>query len=98
MNHDDKTTSRADMLAKLAMAPIAIGALAALRAEAEAAATMDPKSPSVAYQTKPNAGKQCSTCSLFIAGKDAKSNGTCQVVKGPISPSGWCKLYSPKAK
>ena len=96
MNHDDNTTSRAGMLQKLAMAPIAIGAFAALQAQAEADATMT--QAAAAYQPKPNAGKQCSTCSLFIKGKDAKSNGTCKLVKGAISPSGWCKFYSPMAK
>ncbi len=90
----DKTT-RAGMLQKLAVAPIAIGALAALQAEAEAAASVDPKAAS--YQTKPNGGKQCSTCSLFIAGKTAKGPGTCKIVKGSISPTGWCKFYSAKA-
>lgn len=95
MNHDDKTTSRAGMIQKLAMAPIAIGALAALRAEAEAAATVDQKA--AAYQGTPKNGQQCSTCTLFIPGKTATANGTCKIVKGTISPKGWCKFYSRKA-
>lgn len=92
----DKST-RAGMIQKLAVAPIAIGALAALQAEAEAAASVDPKAAS--YQTKPNGGKQCSTCSLFIPAKSSpmKSAGTCKIVKGAISPTGWCKFYSAKA-
>jgi len=92
----DKPT-RAGMIQRLAVAPIAIGALAALQAEAEAAASVDPKAAS--YQTKPNGGKQCSTCSLFIPAKSTpmKSAGACKLVKGAISPTGWCKFYSAKA-
>jgi len=95
MNHDDNTTSRAGMIQKLAMAPIALGAFAALRAEAEADATMDPKT--AAYQTTPKSGAQCSTCSLYIPGKSMSANGTCKLVKGAISPKGWCKFYAKKA-
>lgn len=97
MNDNDKRTTRAAIIQKLAVAPIAIGALAALRAEADAAATVDQKA--AAYQTTPNGGKQCSGCSLFIPAKSApmKSAGTCKLVKGSISPHGWCKFYTPKA-
>jgi hypothetical protein len=98
MKHND-TTTRAGMLQKLAAAPIAIGALAALRAQAEAAATMDPKSPAVAYVAKSTKkGQECAGCNFFIPNKDAKKPGTCQLVKGPINPGGWCKLFSPKKK
>ena len=48
--------------------------------------------PAVAkYQTTPKGKAQCSTCSSFIA------PGSCKVVSGEISPSGWCSLYSAKA-
>ena len=92
----DQRTSRAGMLQKLAAAPLAIGALAAIRAEADAAPTMDQKA--AAYQTKPNGGKKCSGCSLFIPGKGnaMKANGTCKLVKGSISPNGWCKFFTAK--
>ena len=94
---NDKET-RGAMLQKLAAAPIAIGALAALRAEAQAAATMDPKA--AGYVTHPNGNKECDGCALFIPAKTnpTKANGTCQVVKGSISPKGYCNLFSPKAK
>lgn len=94
---NDKITTRAGMIQKLAVAPFAIGVLAALQSEAEAAPTMDQKA--AAYQSKPNAGKQCSGCNLFIPAKSApmKSAGTCKLVKGSISPTGWCKFYSAKA-
>ena len=93
---NDNTTTRAGMIQKLAMAPIAIGAFAALQAEAEAAATMTQQA--AAYQPKPKAGKQCSDCTFYIPGKSASANGTCKLVKGSISPKGWCKFFAPKAK
>lgn len=95
MNDNDKT-SRGEMLRKVAMAPIAIGAFAALQQSAQAAPNMTQKAAS--YQDKPNAGKQCDGCSLFIPGKTKTANGTCKLVQGSISPHGWCKFYSPKAK
>lgn len=98
MNDDDKTIPRSRMLAKLLLAPIAIGAFAALRAEADAAPTMDKKA--AAYVTHPNGHKECSGCALFIAAKSnpKKSAGTCKLVKGPIAPNAYCKFFTPKAK
>ncbi|MBV8198333.1 MAG: high-potential iron-sulfur protein [Candidatus Eremiobacteraeota bacterium] len=95
---DDEKTSRAGMIQKLAVAPIVIGALAALQAEAQAAPTMDQKA--AAYQSKPNGGKKCSGCSLFVPAKKdpMKANGACNLVKGSISPNGWCKFFTAKAK
>jgi hypothetical protein len=90
--------TRGSVLQKLALAPIAIGALAMLRTEeAEAAATMDPKA--AGYVTKPNGKKQCSNCSLYIAAKTKpdKTPGACQVVKGKILPTAYCNLYAPKS-
>ena len=96
MNDNDKTISRSEMIQKLALAPIAIGALAALRAEADAAATIDQKT--AAYVTHPNGSKQCSGCSLFIPAKSnpMKSAGACKLVKGKIQPNGYCKFFSAK--
>jgi len=48
------------------------------------------------YQSTPNNGKQCSTCTFFIAGKTATANGTCKIVQGDISPKGYCIAYSAK--
>ena len=96
MEKNDAILSRSDLLRKLAMTPIAIGALAALTAPAEAAGTMDPKA--AAYQTTPKGTAKCLGCSLYIPAKTnpAKSNGACNIVKGSISPNGWCKYYAPK--
>ena len=97
MNDDDKTISRGGMIQKLALAPLAIGALVALRAEADAAASVDQKT--AAYQTHPSGSKKCSGCSLFIPAKTnpMKSPGTCKLVKGSIQPNGYCKFFSAKA-
>lgn len=98
MNDDDKRISRGGMMQRLAVAPIEIGAFAALQKEAEAAASIDQKT--AAYVNHPNGGKQCSGCSLFLPAKKnpMKEDGACKLVKGKISPHGWCKFYSPKPK
>ncbi len=95
---NDNNMTRGRVLQKLALAPIAIGALAMLRIEeAEAAATMDPKA--AGYVTKANGKKMCSNCSLFLPAKSTpmKSAGACQVVKGKILPTAYCNLYAPKS-
>ncbi len=98
MNDDDTRLSRADMIKRSAFVPIAIGAFAALGGRADAAPTMDPKA--AAYVPHPVGGKQCSGCSLYVPAKSnpMKSPGGCTLVKGSISPSGYCKFYAPKAK
>jgi hypothetical protein len=45
----------------------------------------------VQYQTTPNAGAMCSTCTNFVA------PNACKVVSGSISPNGWCVAYAPKS-
>jgi hypothetical protein len=50
------------------------------------------------YVDHPSGSKKCSGCSLYIANKDAKKNGTCKVVAGSISPNGYCIAYAPKKK
>lgn len=54
-----------------------------------AAAKMAPAG--AAYQDTPKGDQQCSNCSLFQA------PGSCQLVDGVISPSGWCKYWVKKA-
>jgi hypothetical protein len=96
--NDRNTISRAGMIEKLIAAPIAIGAFAALQAEAQAAASIDPKT--AGYVMHPVGGKQCSGCVQFIpaASNPMKSSGKCKLVKGSISPNGYCKFFSAKAK
>jgi High potential iron-sulfur protein len=50
----------------------------------------------VQYQDKPNGDKQCSRCAFFIPGETATANGTCKLVEGVISPSGYCIAFNAK--
>jgi hypothetical protein len=43
------------------------------------------------YQATPKAKAQCSGCTSFIA------PGSCKLVSGAISPSGWCILFAAKS-
>jgi len=51
---------------------------------------------SVQYQAKPNGDKQCSKCNFFIPGQTADAKGTCKIVDGVISPSGYCIAFNAK--
>ncbi len=90
-----KKFTRGDVLAKLAMAPIAIGALAAFQSEA-AAATKSAKS-AVQYVDKSPNGKLCSQCRFYIPGKSKTDKGGCQIVEGDIAPGGYCVAWSAKS-
>ena len=93
----DKNISRGHLLQRLAIAPIAVGALAALRIEADAAAKT-PQS-AVQYVNHPSGGKKCSGCKFFQAAKTNpdKANGACQIVQGAISPNGYCVAFAAKS-
>jgi hypothetical protein len=41
------------------------------------------------------AGKNCESCQQFIAGKDGC--GSCKLLKGPVHPWGYCKVYAQKS-
>jgi High potential iron-sulfur protein len=43
-----------------------------------------------------DATKHCALCSLFVAPTQTGC-GACKVLKGPINPNGYCKLYVAKA-
>jgi len=85
--------NRKDALRNLVVLPALAGLVAATTTIAQA---KGPKSQ-FKYQDKPNGNQQCSECSLFVPGTSASAAGTCKVVEGEISPSGWCTAYSPKA-
>ena len=44
------------------------------------------------YQDKPKGEQRCDGCAHFLA------PGSCKLVDGKISPSGWCILYAAKPK
>ncbi|HVB49452.1 MAG TPA: hypothetical protein VNF69_13800 [Burkholderiales bacterium] len=64
---------------------------------------------SVHYQDRPIDGKMCGMCRYFIPpggeaghgmmggtmGPGMMSEAACQLVQGPISPMGYCVLYTP---
>lgn len=49
------------------------------------------------YQTRPLGSEACANCVHFEPGPTAKAQGACSVVKGSISPHGYCIAYSPRA-
>lgn len=44
----------------------------------------------------PDPTKPCSTCQQYTPAPSASACGGCKLVKGPISPSGTCKLWVAK--
>jgi hypothetical protein len=89
MNSESKTTSRRSAL-KVGIAVIAGTSVVALAPRASAQSAQAAPA-SVAYQTKPNNGAQCSGCVQFVA------PNACKIVSGVIAADGWCELYSPKS-
>ena len=67
----------------------AAGAVISLLPVRQAAAKM--AQTSVGYQTTPKGDQQCGNCSLF------QPPGSCTLVDGAISPTGWCKFWVKKA-
>lgn len=47
--------------------------------------------------SSPQPDKHCKICNLFQAPSDPAQCGTCQVVKGPIHPKGYCTAFVAKA-
>jgi hypothetical protein len=94
---EEQKFTRGDVLAKLAIAPIAIGALASLQLEAEAA-SKSAKS-AVQYVDKSPNGKLCSQCRFYLPAKMMKKTmkGNCQIVAGPIAPGGYCVAFAAKS-
>jgi len=40
------------------------------------------------YRAQPNGQQRCEICVQF------KPPGSCQIVAGPISPTGWCQFFT----
>ncbi len=45
----------------------------------------------------PEPSKLCSNCALYIPAEAGAPCGGCNLIKGPISPNGWCTSWVPKA-
>lgn len=86
---NDKTATRRTALKTGLGLLAATGALGVATSARAQSAKADPST--VAYQTKPSNGQQCSTCTSFI------TPASCALVSGTIAPTAWCELYSPKS-
>jgi hypothetical protein len=76
--------------ALLQMTAPALGAVAAIVARAvPAQAVIKISQAAVAYQDHPEGDKRCGKCMQF------QSPSSCKLVDGPISPNGFCRLFTP---
>jgi hypothetical protein len=48
---------------------------------------------SVAYQSEPKDGEQCTGCRYYIPDRNDDGLGACAVVEGKIEPAGWCASF-----
>jgi hypothetical protein len=76
------------------MAGVAALGVAALRVRSAAAKV--PKSDFL-YQDHAHDGKSCGQCRFFSAPNPSASVGTCAIVTGEISRTGWCTAFTPGA-
>ncbi len=88
------STTRRAFLAGAVVLPALAGLVSVAAARADASKTSQ---ASMHYQTTPSDGKQCSGCNFFTPGSSASGNGSCKIVDGSISPSGYCIAYSAKS-
>ena len=42
----------------------------------------------------PQEGKTCDNCALYVAAAEGAQCGTCQTIKGPIHPKGYCDIWT----
>ena len=61
-----------------------------LLAGSAAAAASKMVQKAAGYQDKPMGKARCDGCTLW------QTPASCKLVEGPISPAGWCNLYSAK--
>jgi hypothetical protein len=89
----EKPSDLAARPSRRALLQAAAGAAALLgMTTGRATAQLKVSRQSVAYQDQPDGGKRCSLCAHFVA------PGSCQIVQGPISPQGYCRLFVPASQ
>jgi hypothetical protein len=93
MKESPSVMTRRGFVANAVVLPALAGLLLAETTAAEAKASK----ALLKYQTTPNNGHKCSQCSFFIPGSSPKADGTCKIVDGSISPTGWCTAFSAKS-
>ena len=42
----------------------------------------------------PMEGKDCENCALYVVAAEGAQCGTCQTIKGPIHPRGYCDIWT----
>lgn len=94
MDSSHERISRADALKGIIILPALAIAFGGLTLDAEAASKSS--KAAVKYQGHPKGTQKCSGCRFFVKGKNAKANGSCQIVSGSISPNGWCVAWAKK--
>lgn len=73
-------------------------ALGGLMLKTKAPAQAGKVSKTVAkYQDEPHGTQRCDGCMQFIAGKTPTADGSCKIVQGGISPTGWCMFFTAKS-
>lgn len=89
--------SRRHALRSLAVLGATAAAPAMLLADAAPAYACNGTTPKsqMQYQSTPKGNHDCKNCQLYCPGKTAKAMGTCKLVKGSISPKGWCVAWTP---
>lgn len=96
----DRTYNRRSILQKMAILPALASVPAWLVSQtAYADDQCNGQTPKAAlqYQDKPKGNHRCDNCMQFCPGPKPSAMGTCKIVKGSISPKGWCSAWTPKS-
>jgi anaerobic selenocysteine-containing dehydrogenase len=89
MTKDAENPSRRTFLRRSAMAAVMAGTAVAPKSVSAAQAPVRKLTKEEAgYENHPNGPYRCGICANFIAPND------CKVVRGPVSPSGWCRHFA----
>lgn len=92
MSNRPAALTRREALKGLVVLPALAGFLASAAGVAEAKGSKS----QFKYQTHPHGNQRCGGCRFFHAGRTPSASGTCDVVAGAISASGWCTAYAAK--
>lgn len=96
----EHSDNRRSALRKIAILPVVASAPAWFVSEtAFAGDKCQGQTPKAAlqYQDKPKGSNRCDNCAQFCPGAKPSAMGTCKIVKGSISPKGWCSAWTPKS-
>lgn len=101
----ERTYSRRDAIKRVSLTVLAAGAWNSLGCSKKELTCTDTSGltpdevqarTTLSYTDKsPEAGKQCNNCQQFNPGAPDQC-GSCKVLKGPVSPNGYCKVWAAK--